>query len=231
MAVSPPSGKIALMNREPFATGEYYHIYNRGVDKRVTFVNHYDIDRFFQSLKIFNSVKPIGSLYEKSFELNKKSGAKSNKPLVNIICYCLNPNHYHLILEQLVERGISEFMKRVNGGYTWYFNNRHKRSGTLFQGVFKSKLIKNNDYLLHLSAYVNLNNRVHQLGGETAKLSKSSFNEYMKKIKGESICKTDVILNQFKGPKDYKKFCHEALDAMVEKKIEDKELELLLLEN
>ena len=67
--------------------------------------------------------------------------------LVQIICYCLNPNHYHLLLKEIKDGGISEFMKRVGGGYTWYFNNKHKRSGTLFQGRFKSVHIKSNEQL------------------------------------------------------------------------------------
>ena len=74
-----------------------------------------------------------------------------SEKLVNITCYCLNPNHYHFILEQLVEGGISEFMKRLGGGYSNHYNKKYKRSGALFQGKFKSVYIESNKQLTFLS--------------------------------------------------------------------------------
>lgn len=213
------------MNREPFTNGEYYHVYNRGVDKREVFLNEYDVNRFLKSMEFFNSVKPIGSLYALAFQEERP---KNHKKLVEIVAYCLNSNHYHLLLRQVADRGIPEFMKRVNGGYTWYFNHRNKRSGALFQGVFKSRHVGDNDYLLHLSAYVNLNDRVHQLSGFTAKLSKSSWNEYTKDTK--YLCNTRSLLDQFKNKKDYEKFALEALPIMLQRKQDEKYVALLLLE-
>ena len=118
-----------------------------------------------------------------------------------------------MILEQLVEGGISEFMKRLGGGYTGYFNQKHDRNGSLFQGVFKDVHIDSNEYLLHVSAYVNLNDRVHQLGGETPKLVKSlsSWEEFTdNKVKG--VCEKDIILEQFKNIDKYKKFALSSLE-------------------
>lgn len=213
-----------------FANGEVYHVFNRGVDKRIIFTDRYDMDRFFKSIIEFNVIDPIGSLYENSFlELGGETAKLSGK-LVNIVAYCLNFNHYHFILEQLVDGGISEFMKRL-GGYTWYFNNKYERSGSLFQGVFKSVHIDSNEYLLHVSAYVNLNDRVHQLGGFTAKLveSKSSWGEYMdKKING--ICEKGIILEQFNNVHDYEKFALLSLESILQKKEELRDLDKLLLE-
>src|SRR4051812_33091994 len=133
------------MRKTDLVTGEHYHIYNRGVDKRSIFEDRQDLERFYQSIKEFNSLEPIGSIFENSFEKERNT-----KKLVDIVCYCLNHNHFHFILRQRSENGISEFMKRL-GGYTWYFNNRHKRSGALFQGVFKSSHIDSDEYLLHAS--------------------------------------------------------------------------------
>jgi len=221
-----------MANRKSFfAIGEHYHIYNRGVDKRITFTDEYDIRRFFQSMVEFNTVKPIGSLYENSFLQLGGETPKLGEKLVNIIAYCLNPNHFHLILEQLVEGGISEFMKRLGGGYTGYFNKKYTRSGSLFQGVFKDVHIDTNEYLLHVSSYVNLNDRVHQLGGETPKLvrSMSSWGEYTdKRIKG--ICEKDIILGQFKNIKEYKKFALSSLETIVKRKAELKDIDNFLLE-
>ena len=221
-----------MANRKSlFAIGEHYHIYNRGVDKRITFTDEYDIRRFFQSMVEFNTVKPIGSLYENSFLQLGGETPKLGEKLVNIIAYCLNPNHFHLILEQLVEGGISEFMKRLGGGYTGYFNKKYTRSGSLFQGVFKDVHIDTNEYLLHVSSYVNLNDRVHQLGGETPKLvrSMSSWGEYTdKRIKG--ICEKDIILGQFENVGAYKKFALSSLESIIKRKAELKDFDNFLLE-
>ena len=204
------------MRKVPFVEGEYYHIYNRGVDKRSIFEDRKDLKRFFQSIKEFNTIEPIGSIFENTF--NKE---ESSKKLVEIICYCLNPNHFHLILGQFVENGISEFMKRL-GGYTWYFNNRYKRNGALFQGVFKSSHINSNEYLLHASAYVNLNNR---LKGKPPVLSKSSWDEYLGR-ENDCICNPDIILGQFNTLKEYQEFALSSLQDIIRSKEMEKELEV-----
>lgn len=208
------------IRKTAFVNNEFYHIYNRGVDKRNIVSNDEDSDRFLKSILFFNSKKPIGSIYEKSFQDKHQLGGETAK-LVNIVSYCLNPNHFHFILEQLIDGGISEFMKRLGGGYTWYFNNKYKRSGSLFQGVFKSVHIDNNEYLLHLSSYVNLNNRVHQLGGETAKLSRSSWNEYLSDKKNHSFCSKEIIMSQFKNINEYKVFVEDSLKEILQKKQEE----------
>jgi len=205
------------MRKVPFVGDEYYHVYNRGVDKRPIFKDLHDLSRFFQSMELFNSVEPIGSIFELSFGKEK---IRNHEKLVEIICYCLNPNHFHFILRQLVDDGISEFMKRL-GGYTWYFNNRHKRNGALFQGKFKSSHINSNEYLLHVSAYVNLNNRFK---GRPTMLSKSSWDEYLEKTK-YCICSPDIVLGQFRTPKEYEAFALSTLEYIIRRKEMEKELE------
>ena len=219
------------MRKTGFANNEFYHVYNRGVDRRFIFSDNFDIQRFYQSMKEFNSVEPIGSIYENSFpKLGRETSKLEQKhdPLVNIISYCLNPNHFHLMLEQKIGGGISEFMKRLGGGYTKYFNNKTKRRGVLFQGVFQSRHINNNEYLLHLSAYVSLNDRVHQLGRETSKLNKSCWNEY---VNGEiGLCEKEIILKQFKSTKEYEKFALSSLQNIIERKTLLRQLEEFLIE-
>jgi REP element-mobilizing transposase RayT len=211
------------MRKHVFTNGEFYHIFNRGVDKRTIFLDRTDFERFLESMNIFNSVSPIGSLYEHSFAKNKLGG-RTPKSLVNIICYCLNPNHYHLILEQLTSGGISEFIKRVSGGYTSYFNIKHKRSGVLFQGKFKSVHIQSNTHLLHTSAYVNLNNRVHRL--QKAQVF-SSWREYENQRDG-NLCKRNIILDQFKNFSEYKEFAESSLQDILERKESAREFDNLL---
>ena len=217
------------MKNHKFVTGEFYHVYNRGIDHRKIFSNTNDLQRFYKSMDEFNTTLPIGSIYEASFLDPAILSKRKRKRLVKFIAYCLNPNHYHFILQQVTDGGISEFMKRLGGGYTWYFNHQNKRNGYLFQGIFKAKHINSNEYLLHLSAYVNLNDNVHKLGGATAKLNKSSRDEYVGKIE-EDFCEKGIILEQFKNKHEYMEFAESSLVDILEKKQRNKELNDLLLE-
>jgi putative transposase len=213
------------IRKAQFANGEFYHIFNRGVDKRVIFTNQRDIQRFFQSMSEFNTIEPIGSIYVHSFAL--RSEAPKSEKLVEFICFCLNPNHYHFILKQVSDKGIEKFMHKLSTGYTNYFNLKQKRSGVLFQGPFKAIRIDTNEYLLHLSAYVNLNFKVHQLRSEAPKLV--SWDEYSGKKKF-NFCSKEDILGQFKNKADYKKFAERSLEGILERKELAKEMEDLLLE-
>ncbi len=146
-----------------FVEHHYYHIYNRGVDKRRIFLDDFDYIRFLESLRDFNDVEVVGGIYLKKFIEKKfgtdgpKSPKKFKEQLVRILCYCLMPNHYHFLLEQIEENGITKFMGRLNGGYTNYFNLKHKRSGRLFEGPFQAVLIKRDNQLTHILRYIHLN--------------------------------------------------------------------------
>ncbi|MFA5925570.1 MAG: transposase [Parcubacteria group bacterium] len=189
------------MRRVPLANNECYHIYNRGVEKRDIFSCEGDYLRFLKSMKAFNTDKPIGSIYERYF-LEKKGFGHPMSKIVEIIAYCLNPNHYHFILRQIADRGIEKFMQRVGNGYTKYFNHKYDRSGFLFQGKFKSIHINSNSYLLYLSAYVNENHFVHGLG-RSSEWKYSSFSDYIGKTNW-GICEKEIILDQFDN--DYKQY-------------------------
>jgi len=224
-----PSGKMFEIDmgirKHAFAEGEFYHIYNRGVEKKPIFTQQKDVDRFFKSILEFNNITPIGSIYENSFV--KESSIY--RPLVRFVAYCLNPNHYHFILEPIVNKGIEKFMQRLGTGYTKYFNRRYKRSGVLFQGKFKSSHIDSNEYLLHVSAYVNLNNKVHQLGSQASKLVRSSWNEYVDPAR-QGICDKRIILDQFSTANQYVEFANSSLPQIIERKNSLKEIQSLLID-
>jgi len=190
-----------------FADGEFYHIYNRGVDKRDIFMVKEDLHRFLRYLKALNSVEPVGSLRWHDMKADKNRGLASEKTkLVEIVCFCLNPNHYHLLLKQVRENGISIFMHRLGTAYTMYFNEENKRSGSLFQGSFKAVHVESNEYLLHLSAYINLNFEVHnKWQGVENPITYSSWSEYLGSNK-DKVCQKDIILGQFSNSKDYEAF-------------------------
>ncbi len=213
------------MRKVPLVEKEFYHIYNRGVDKRDILLDKYDLDRFLKGMEEFNVIKPIGSIYENRVRNHGRQAStvaqaqKQDTPLVNFIAYGVNRNHFHFILEQVAERGIEKFMHRLGTGHSKYFNTRHKRSGALFQGKFKAKLINSNEYLLHLSVYVNLNDRVHSRGRLASTLSRTSWDEYIKDDCVDDFCKKDIILGQFKNKKGYRKFAESSLDDIIERKI------------
>src|SRR3989344_1992829 len=132
------------MRKQTIVTGEYYHIYNRGVDKRNIFSDKNDMRRFIESMIEFNQVDGIISLSNlRKTEIESKA---LSEPLVAFVAYCLNPNHFHFVLKQLVDGGIAKFMQKLQGGYTYYFNVKNSRSGSLFQGTFKSNLANNENY-------------------------------------------------------------------------------------
>lgn len=172
------------MRKTKLAVGEHYHIYNRGTDKRDIFFDEKDLNRFWESISDFNQTEPIGSMYEYSFVKKDNTAVKAKTPLVQFVAYCINPNHFHFLITPLQEKGIEKFMQRLGNGYTKYFNNRHKRNGVLFQGKFKSKHVDSNEYLLHLSAYINSNDK---LGHRMSKLSKSSMSEFLNNGRGSGL--------------------------------------------
>lgn len=221
------------MRKITFANGEYYHIYNRGVDKREIFSDVHDYDRFLLAMNLLND-ETDGLMIE--WRDYKKSNPKAllknflklsfrkRDPLVEVIAYCLNPNHYHFILKQTSDKGVERFMHKLGTSYTKYFNTRKKRSGALFQGTFKSSHIDSNEYLLYLSAYVNKNNRIHGYNKNDS-WPYSSLADYVDR-KDNGLAKTDVILKQFNNIKEYKEFLKNNALYMREQK----ELEKYLLE-
>lgn len=151
------------MNRKHiFAPNEYYHIYNRGVDKRITFLDAHDYHRFMLLLYFCNTIEPVdmqkvfreGSTFTEFSDIFK---FPKGKPLVAIGAWCLMPNHFHLLIKELSKNGIIKFMQKLTTGYSMYFNQKYNRTGSLFQGKFKSEHAKEDRYLKYLFSYIHLN--------------------------------------------------------------------------
>ncbi len=211
-----------------FTTDEYYHIYNRGTDKRNIVQDEDDANRFLEGLRLFNTVDPLGGFYEHSLA-REVNDIKNHQPLVEVVTHCLNPNHFHLLLKQCIDNGISEYLQRVGTACAKHFNHKYKRTGALFEGKFKAKHIADNDYLLHTSAYINLNDRVHRISGQQKLLVRNSWPEYTEGKNG--ICKKELILEQFKNGKEYERFALESLELMLESKRDQAELKAIEFES
>jgi len=148
-----------MLRKCDFAPGEYYHIYNRGNDKRPIFLNHGDYFRFLLLLYVANHRQPIhlSDWQGKSLPMSVIWSKNYGEKLVDIGVYCLMPNHFHLLVREREEAGISKFMKKLLTGFSMYFNKKHNRTGKLFEGPFKASHVNNDRYLNYLFAYIHLN--------------------------------------------------------------------------
>ena len=136
---------------------EFYHIYNRGTEKRVIFSSRADYERFIALLYLCNSKENIHLNNYPRLSLDERLLLERADSIVNIGAYCLMPNHFHLIMQEKENGGISRFMQKITTGYTMYFNKRNERTGALFQGKFKATYVKNDEYLKYLISYIHLN--------------------------------------------------------------------------
>ena len=202
------------MRKQPLVIGEYYHVYNRGVDKRDIFSDEKDLSRFMESMLEFNQIENSGSIRNARKNQTAPKGL-SGEPLVAIVAYCLNPNHFHFVLKQLVDNGISKFMQKLQAGYTGYFNLKNVRTGSLFQGTFKSQLMASENYFNKIIGYVNKNYQIHTIPKNRIKLVVAGDYEYenncfniVSKDEGESM------LNIFGGCESFKEHCDEIVSII-----------------
>lgn len=202
-----PYRKILLGNED------VYHIVNRSIAKFQIFNNNNDYQRFtgLLSLYRFSNLPLCYSTFnrygpkEKHKMLEKIS--QENKQQVLILAYCLMPNHFHLLLKQNLNNGISSFMRQLQDGYAKYFNIKHKRKGPLFESSFRAVKIENDEQLVHVSRYIHLNpvssqminiNQIHQYPW-------SSYNDYDYRRKNSFIV-ISLVLDNFTNIKEYKNF-------------------------
>jgi putative transposase len=191
----------------PFVNGQYYHIYNRGIEKRRVFANRSNLNRFISSMIYYQLEGPKSKF---SNYLKRKSLKYSENKIVDILCYCLMPNHFHFLLKQLKDNGVSEFTSKLTNSYTRYFNTKNNRVGPLFQGEFKAVMVESDEQLLHLSRYIHLNPLVSYLVKELKQYEWSSYNEY--KTNQPGICAKEDVLAFFKKPEKYQEFVHDQED-------------------
>lgn len=133
---------------------EYYHIYNRGVEKREIFIDDEDKERFVRLLFSANSSTSVHLSNNKKLSLAE---IPRGETIVAVGAWCLMSNHFHLLLKEVKKDGISTFMKKLLTGYSMYFNKKYNRKGTLFEGPFNAKHLNTDNYLKYQYAYIHLN--------------------------------------------------------------------------
>ncbi|MBI2012076.1 transposase [Candidatus Daviesbacteria bacterium] len=187
----------------PFVDGEYYHLFNRGLQKQIIFNDQRDYKRFIQAFFYYQiqNPKPKLSLYKQS----KIFPMDTTKKIVDILCFCLMPNHFHLLVKQIKDGGISEFMRRFTHSYTKYHNLKHNHQGPVFQGMFKAVRVETDEQLIHLSRYIHLNPLVSFLVKNLDFYTWSSYHSFLNSNNIYPLAKEE-ILKFFAKPEDYKQF-------------------------
>lgn len=193
----------------PLINNQIYHVFNRGVAKLPIFTDRRDYNRFLETIYYyqFQGPKPQFSQLKRFKDFN----FEKNKKIVEIISYCLMPNHYHFLINQLQDNGISEFISKVSNSYTKYFNTRHNRVGPLLQGQFKAVRIESDEQLLHVSRYIHLNPIVSFLIKDIKEYFWSSYPAYIGS-QVDKICTSELVLSMFKTKQKYEQFVLDQVD-------------------
>ncbi|MEX2028313.1 MAG: transposase [Candidatus Curtissbacteria bacterium] len=204
------------MRNIKIAPGEYYHIYNRGVNKQKIFHDKTDCIRFiflilyFQSPVTFPQIGRAVKYFVKHsvFDTNAENIPKIIKSrFVELIMFCLMPNHFHLVLKEVEEGGIARYMQRVLNSYSKYYNAKYQKSGHLFQGPYCAVHIKDDRQLMYLSAYIHKNSReLSEWKNREDLYPWSSYQDYIEENRWGDLLMSSIVIDRFKDKKEYLQF-------------------------
>lgn len=206
-----PSRKVIFQNNF------YYHIFNRGVEKRDIFKDTREYRHglqaanYYQHLKLPLRFSKFLSMPVLEREILMKDINNKNNLLVNVVAYCLMPNHYHFLLQQVSDKGIEKFLSKFSNSYTKFFNTRHERTGHLFQSNFKAVPIQDTEQLVYLSRYIHLNPASSSLTtpDRLSEYKWSSYRQYLNQnspTADEIKVTPEIVLDQFKSISKFKSF-------------------------
>jgi len=206
--------------KAPLIKYQIHHVFNRGVNKKPIFHYKRDYQRVVNLINYYKYKKTplsysrfIAQSESKKEEIFRSLKIKKRKK-VELIAFCLMPNHFHLLLKQLDVNGISNYMREFQNSYARYFNTKNNNTGPLLEGRFKAVRIEDDNQLIHVSRYIHLNPFSSFIVKDVGKLNKypwSSFTEYIDK-KQKSICSAREILKMFKNSKKYVQFVTDHAD-------------------
>ena len=204
-------------SRTLLVTDHYYHVFNRGVARQPIFKSRWDYKYALSALSYYRFVNPPMKLsYFRNLSLEQKEEAmlsmESGGKYVEIVSFVLMPNHFHLLLKQTHDNGISKFISQFCNSYSRYFNTKYQRVGPLFQGRFKSVLVETTEQLIHLSRYIHLNPAASAVIAEKD-LSSYEFSSLPEYLTGKSITVSpEIVLEQFNSRGAYEKFIADHVD-------------------
>lgn len=181
-----------------FAEQQYYHVYNRGVEKRKIFLDEQDYTVFLGLLKRYLAVEEPKNK-EQEVNNNRHTFPKIYSE-VRVLSYCLMPNHFHLLLYQTSKDGVQKLMRRIATSYSMYFNSRYDRVGSLFQGPYKASMINKDSYLQHVSRYIHLNPEEYKTWPY------SSYRYFARDKAAPSWLDRDMLLEMFYSQEEYLTF-------------------------
>ena len=198
-----------------FTSGEYYHICNRSNDKGEIFCDERDYSRFLfsilysQSSQTFTNLHRYVTRYIKMGVFTDETEIKqiNKNRLVSLINFSVMPNHFHLVLREDIDGGITRYLQRIENAYAKYFNTKYSHQGHVFQGAFRAVHIKTNDQMLYTSAYIHRNSRdLSNWQGKEETYPWSSYQDYCLQNRWEQLLYRDILLSQFSNPLEYKTF-------------------------
>lgn len=242
---------LLCMRKEPFTVGDYVHVYNRGAKKLPIVKDKRDQWRFLKLLRHINDVH-VSEHWESEIEQNVQTGAtlferpttwRDREPLVSILAYTLMPNHFHLLVREVIDGGLGKFMQKFGNSMTGHFNLKYKESGSLFQGSYKAKRVDKDLYFRQLAAYIMVKNVLELYPGGfdvaikdfnkayswATEYQFSSFVDYASaQVRpAQEILEKDLLGELFQAPQEFKAF---AKDFIVSKKFEDPDIQRLLVD-
>lgn len=196
----------------PLVNDECYHVFNRGIDHRPTFTDIKEFKRALMVIEFYRFLHPpmkLSKFLQQPIEKrnNLLKLRETSEKSVEVLAFCLMPNHFHFLVRQIQTNGISKFLANFQNSYTKYFNTKNERSGPLFLNQFKAVHIDTEDQLLHVSRYIHLNPLTSFVIKDFKSLLQypwSSLNEYL--YNKALICDAAPVLNFFNSPNDYQKF-------------------------
>lgn len=203
----------------PLINGQYYHVFNRSINGNPIFTNKRILKRALETIKYYKyQINPIRLSYYLRWSDAKKLNLikdlkKKNKLNITNIAYCFMPNHFHLLLKQESDKGISKFMSNFQNSITRYLNTISNKKGHIFQAQFKAVLIESNEQLLHVTRYIHLNPFSSFLIKSIDQLSQypwTSLNEYLENK--SNFCEVNLVLSNFKNSKKYWEFIEDHSD-------------------
>jgi putative transposase len=192
-----------------FSPGEVYHLANHGVGDQMIFKNNRDYSTFIERINFYRFLPEIR--FSRFLKLSPKDKArffdkcdKTKEPLVKILIFELLPNHFHLVVEEVQEKGIQIFMRNLQNSYARHFNVKNKRKGPLFQSVFIAIHIVDDEQLMYVSGYIHVNAYAAFLikKSELWTYPWSSLPDYIGSASGYSFLSKERVLSLFGNDKE-----------------------------